>query len=61
VCWVVIFGLVYMIDGISHSGSARRGRKKDEQQLHLLKRRKKARDRTNDLLFEIELKKAMRL
>jgi hypothetical protein len=50
-----------MIDGINYSGSARRGRRKDEQQLHLLKKRKKARDRTNDLLFEIELKKAMGL
>ena len=48
-----------MIDGVRSGGSATRGRQKDKLAQYKLKRRKQARDKAEDLRFELELKKAM--
>jgi len=48
-----------MIDGVRTSCAAMLGRRKDKQAQESLKRRKQARDKAEDLRFELELKKEM--
>jgi len=48
-----------MIDGVRSGGSATRGRQQDAKARMAIKRRKHARDKAEDLRFELELKKAM--
>jgi hypothetical protein len=49
------------IDGVSNSGAARRGMKKDREQQHLLKKRKQVKDKIEDKLFQILIERELGL